>query len=314
MKAIAVTSLFALFILYVFFIIFKNIHISKNNSSALKISSDNQNEIIGIVVGSGDLPLYIINKLDKLSTKYKIVLLKDNPDASLYDAFHDKAEFDIGSVGSIIDHFKNHSIKKIIVVGYIKKPNLDSLKVDFVGSKLLAKLLYRKFRGDDSMLRIVAEFIESYGFDIISPVEMIHDLVLEEGTITERKPNTKHLSDIEEGFKIAKRYSDLDIGQSLIFEKGEVLGLEAIDGTDALIIRCSELQKSNAILIKVAKPSQDLRLDIPVIGPDTIERLHSSKIVGLVIEARKVIVVNYEKTLLLANKYNLFIVVKSVSI
>lgn len=263
---------------------------------------------LGIIAGSGILPgeLAIISK--NLGKEPFIACITKEIEIDLIDQC-DYRFFSIGSVGSIIEYFKSNNVKNIVFAGSIKRPNLSKLKVDMAGTHLLTKILKQKFLGDDKLLTIVAKFLEDKGFKIISAQDILM-LESDYGQLsTNRQPCKQDLIDIELGLKVARSLGALDIGQSVIIEDGYILGVEAAEGTENLIERCAVLRKKpyGGVLVKVLKPNQDVRLDIPSIGPETVNSLAKFKYNGAAIEAGSVIIISRESTYEFANEDDIFI-------
>lgn len=265
--------------------------------------------IIGIIAGSGELPFSIATSyasqggkcyIAALEREANLQLLQDTP----YQSFR------IGMVGAIIEYFHKFNVQNVIFAGGIKRPNFWSIKVDMVGRALLARIIKQKFLGDDTILRIVADFLEKKGFKIISSQEILLDNLDDINIITKATPLPSDIIDIELGVKLLTTLSGLDVGQSVIIEDGYILGIEAAEGTDNLIKRCVELRKKpqGGVLVKMLKLDQDIRLDIPTIGPDTIVNLANQSYNGLAISKDKVIIINPKTTIELANSLGLFIV------
>lgn len=260
---------------------------------------------LGIVAGQGLLPLELAKIYQQHGGRVYISCLETETNESLFIGY-DHQSFKIGSVGLVINFFKEHQVKNIVFAGSIKRPELKSIKVDLIGAKLLARIIKQKFLGDDKVLTIVANFFEEYDFKVISAQEILAKTDI--STIT--KPSKQDLVDIELGIKIIKTMSCLDIGQAVVVEDGYILGIEAAEGTDNLIKRCASLRKklSGNVLIKMMKLDQDQRMDIPTIGPDTILQLAKYKYNGIAIQGNGVIMVNSENAIKLANKHKIFIV------
>lgn len=260
---------------------------------------------LGIIAGSGDLPYEIAKLYESEGGSCCIASLI--PDAS-FDGFTSK-EFAIGQVGLIVDFLKENYVENIIIIGGIKRPDIRSLKVDLEGSKLIATIMKKKIWGDDSILRIISDYLESKNFKVISPIEILKISNMFNRFLPTAAPSEQDLKDIEIGKLVIKSLGQLDIGQSVIVFDGYVLGIEAAEGTDELIKRCSKLRKKShgGVLVKMSKPSQDMRLDVPVIGPDTVELLRENMFNGVAIEKSGVIMINPKKTSELLDEYGLFL-------
>jgi len=263
---------------------------------------------LGIIAGSGLLPSEIADLHLKQGGNVYIAALEGETDI-LHITKYQYKQFPIGSVGALLEYFRENNVKEIIIIGGITRPDLKSVKVDKAGSLLIAKILKEKFLGDDNILKIISDFIESKGFKVISPKTLLELGTYEKLYVSNKLPSKQDQIDIELGSQVIKSLSNLDIGQSVIIADGYVLGIEAAEGTDALIRRCELLRKTErgGVLVKMAKLTQDMRLDLPTIGPDTIFYLAKHGYNGLAIQKSGVIIVKPAETIALLNEHDLFI-------
>lgn len=263
---------------------------------------------LGVIAGSGNLPTEIANIYTKNGGQCFIAALDAEVHFNMVDQFNCQ-HFQCGQVGSIIKFFKENDVEKVIMIGGIDRPEIKDIKVDFTGGLLLARIMKNRVLGDDNVLKIISEYIEEHGFEVISPLEISGLTDYENSIVEVNTPNAQDEKDIELGRKVLKTTGSLDIGQSVVISGGYVLGLEAAEGTDNLIRRCELLRKTKkgGVLVKMAKQAQDMRLDIPTIGPDTIFYLAKHGYNGVAIEREKVIIVDPLETKALAAKNKLFI-------
>lgn len=274
------------------------------------------NRIIGLIAGHGQLPISVIESCLAQNIAIWPVFLDDGNDLNIPPlASIDYIILKLGQVGKLVEYFKEKKVTHIVIVGSVKRPNLTHLNVDLVGAKLIAKILKKRLLGDDNVLKTIAEFYTDYGFEILSAQNFIDKLVVEAGIIHQQDDKTLDMTSIKQGIKVAKKLGKSDIGQAVIVEDKYIIGVEAAEGTDALITRCAPLYKAKkqAILIKVAKPNQDERLDMPTIGPNTLHLANEHNIAGIVIEARKVYISEYQKVIELAKTYGIFLLAIDVS-
>ncbi len=176
--------------------------------------------------------------------------------------------------------------------------------------KVLSLLDKMGNRNDDFVLRMFADQLEKEGFQVHHSTAFLPFLLAPPGVLTKRQPTAEEERDIEFGWPLAKELGKLDIGQCLLVRNGAVLALEAIEGTDETIRRGGKLAQKKAVVIKVSKPNQDLRFDLPAVGRQTIQTMHEVKAGVLAIEAHKTIIFDREATVRLANKYRMVIVSK----
>ena len=215
----------------------------------------------------------------------------------------------MGSVGAVLEYFTENNVKEVLIIGAITRPDLKSIKVDLTGSILIAKILKNQFLGDDSVLQLISNFIESKGFTVISPTEFLQIANYDQTYITKNAPLSQDKTDIALGAKVLHALGDLDIGQAVIVCNGYVIGIEAAEGTDNLIRRSENFRKteSGGVLVKIAKTTQDMRLDVPTIGPDTAFYLAKHGYNGIAIQKSGVIIVKPEETIELLDEHRLFI-------
>lgn len=192
------------------------------------------------------------------------------------------------------------------MIGGIKKTRIFSdIKPDIKAVMFLARL---KHTHDDGLLGSLAAFFEKEGIVVRSSTFLLPGILAEQGCWTRKKPDKSRQKDIETGWQLAKEIGRLDIGQCLVIGGGSVLAVEAIDGTDATIKRGGKLGNGNAVVVKVSKPNQDMRFDVPAVGLETIKNMHESGVDTLVIEAGKAVVFNKEEMVAYADKKGISIV------
>lgn len=260
--------------------------------------------VLGIIAGNGDLPDEIANIY--VSNGGNCFIASVDKDRS-YNGIPCK-KFTLGCVGAILEYFEENKVENVVLIGGVKRPDLNSLKVDWGGASLLAKIMKQKVLGDDNVLTIVMEHIRNKGFGVISPLDILK-MGNKNLIATKSIPSKNDRSDIEFGLNILKSLGALDVGQSVIICDGYALGIEAAEGTDNLIRRCDLLRKKEkgGVLVKMSKSGQDMRLDVPVVGPETIFCLAKHGFNGLAIEKTGVIIIKPEETQKLLNENNLFL-------
>lgn len=260
--------------------------------------------VLGIIAGNGDLPDEVANIY--VGNGGSCFIASIDKDRS-YNGVFCKV-FSLGCVGAILEYFEENKVENVIIVGGVKRPDLKSLKVDGGGSALLASVMKQKILGDDNVLTIVMNHIKQKGFNVISPLDV---LVMNNKNLisTKKKPSKYDSTDIEFGSAILKNLGKLDVGQSVIICDGYALGIEAAEGTNNLIRRCDLLRKKDkgGVLIKMSKSGQDMRLDVPVIGPETIFYLAKHGFNGLAIEKTGVIIIKPKETQKLLDENDLFL-------
>ena len=263
---------------------------------------------LGIIAGGGDLPKHIINRCRQQNRPYFVLAFKGQTDPrTVADSEH--AWVNVGAVGKAIDHMRSAKVQDLVMVGPLRRPSWYEIRPDAVGAKWLAKIA-KHAMGDDSLFRVINQELEQEGFNIIGAEDLIGDEILAPyGIFSEHLPDTQAYQDIERGVQVALALGAVDVGQAVVVQQGIVLGVEAIEGTNCLLERCGELKRPNhgGILIKIGKPGQDRRVDLPTIGPETIEKAKAAGIRGLALEANTVQILYRDETIKLANKLGLFL-------
>lgn len=263
---------------------------------------------LGIVAGGGALPKQIISWCQNHQIPYYALAIQGNANPDIFTPDMAYEWIRIGQAGTGFKRFKEEGVKEIILIGTIKRPTLSELIPDLRTTAFFARI-GTKSLGDDGILRALIKEIEHEGMRVIGIQEIIPELLVKEGLLTKKKPDKEDEEDIRRGVEVAETLGKLDVGQSVVVQQGLVLGVEGIEGTDKLIERCSNYQRKGkaAILVKMRKPQQDLRIDLPTIGTNTIENAHKYGLKGLAIHAGNTLIVNEQEVINLANKYGLFI-------
>lgn len=264
---------------------------------------------LGLIAGYGDLPRLIINQC-RLQNRPIFVTAIEGQTPPETVANVDHIWLKIGKLGTLISTLKKNQVRDIVFAGGIKRPNFNRLSLDWEAIKLLGSIGYKAL-GDDALLTIITNFLESKGFHILTPGDILQDLVPKSGALTQHIPSEEDLQDIAKGIKILDLMGSADVGQAIIMQMGQVLGIEAIEGTKRLIcrIRDYKLAPQGGVLIKMSKPQQNLKIDLPTIGIQTVQQIYESKLHGIAIEADRSQIIDQEKVVSLANTLGVFIYV-----
>lgn len=267
-------------------------------------------ERLGLVAGSGDLPISILKECEKSNIKPFVIVLKDFAKESDYKEYNHRL-LKFGDVGKAISFFRKNKVKYIVFAGAVKKPDLKTIWPDLKGFFLLMQLLKCKIFGDDTILQTAIKFLEKEGFEILPVDKIVQDIKISHGIAgTIPLPNEDYMTDIELGVKVLRQIGDLDIGQSIVIQNGIVMGIECIEGTEKLIERCGHLKYTTGrkpILVKIKKTKQTRKIDLPAIGEDTITQLKQAGFAGVAIDYENGLVINRQATINLANKNKIFI-------
>jgi DUF1009 family protein len=263
---------------------------------------------LGIIAGGESLPKRLIDWCKEHNRPYFVLAIKDNANPDYFTPDVNHKWIRLGQAGTGFKYFKDEEVKEIVLIGTIKRPTLADLVPDLRTATFFAKL-GAKALGDDGLLRAVVKEIEGEGMKVVGVQEVVPDLLAHSGVLTKTKPSEEDEEDIRRGIEVAYNLGRLDVGQSVVIQQGLVLGVEGIEGTDRLIQRCADYKRKGKapILVKLRKPQQDMRIDLPTIGPKTIENAHKSGFRGIAVHTGNTLIVNEEEVLKLANKYKMFI-------
>lgn len=265
--------------------------------------------MLGIICGGGSYPKLIAQACVKKQSPFCLLFIKGFAEPSDFSEFCVPAlSVNFGGVQKMLDFFRENNVDIITLAGKVKRPNFNELSLDKKGRSWLVKLGKSLIKGDDCLLKSVADLLEQEGFRVIAGTDFLADIFLPEGVYSKISPTQSDFDDIYFGFEQAKIFGKEDIGQSIVVANGEVIRKEDSMGTDNLIIEAGKDSANPGILVKVLKPQQDLRIDLPTVGPDTIEILHQCGFKGLAIEAEKCIIIDKDQMVKLADQYGLFFV------
>ncbi len=263
---------------------------------------------IGLIAGSGQFPLLFAHAAAEAGIRVIAVAFQGETDPALANYVEEFHLLRLGQLNRLIRAFQKAGITRAAMAGAINKTRLYTrIRPDWRAVKLLNKLRNKK---DDFILRAIAQELEAEGIQIEPSTMLLPTLLAPEGILTRRKPNRREEEDLVFGWQLAKGMGHLDVGQCLVVKNLSVLAVEGIDGTDATIIRGGELCHEGAVVIKVSKPRQDLRFDVPAVGLETIETMRRVKAKVLVIEAGKTIIFDQEKMIDTADACGISVVVQ----
>jgi DUF1009 family protein len=261
---------------------------------------------IGLIAGGGQFPIIFSKAAKSYGFDVYAVAYKNETDSGLKDHVEAIEWFHLGQIKRVIKFFKKNDINQAVLMGAIRKTRMFSdIRPDTKAISLVAGM---KHTHDDGLLRSFVRVLEKEGVNIKASTFLLPDLLAPKGCWTKRKPTRSEKADIELGWNLAKEIGRLDIGQCVVVGGGSVLAVEAIDGTDATIIRGGKLGKGAAVVVKVCKPNQDMRFDIPAVGVKTIKIMHEAGAKVLVVEAGNSIAFDREEMIDLADKLGISVV------
>ncbi|MBE1711867.1 MULTISPECIES: LpxI family protein [Mesorhizobium] len=271
---------------------------------------------VGIIAGGGSLPVEVAAGSAGQGYPPFIVLMEGEADRLTELCQYEHETLALEAIGSLIPLLKRHRITHLVLAGEIKRrPRLTHLRPSLSLLAVIPIVVMALARGDDGLLKVVARGLEARGIKVMGAHEIVPNLVAAEGVLTKAVPQKSDWRDIEAGFAAAKAIGALDIGQAAIAVGGRAIALEGIEGTAGLLDRAKLLRghgriagKTRGVLVKCAKPGQELRADLPSMGPQTVEAAHAAGLAGIAVEAGRSLILEGPATLSRANELGLFIV------
>jgi DUF1009 family protein len=250
---------------------------------------------LGLIAGNGKFPLIFAEQARKEGYALVAVAHRGETLKELEGLIENVTWIYVGQLGKMIRTFLRAGITEAVMAGGIHKVKfLENFRPDLRGAKFLARM---KSKDDDALLRGVAEELESDGIKVLDSTLCLSQIVAAEGVLTKRTPRAVEWEDVRFGFRVAKEVGRLGIGQTVVVKKQIVVAVEALEGTDAAIERGGTLARSGFVAVKVSKPQQDLRFDVPAVGIETIRRLHEVGGTVLAVEAGKTILLEKDALL-----------------
>ena len=261
---------------------------------------------IGIIAGGGQFPELFIDAAKKAGRRVVVIAHKGETDESVATAADAVCWVKLGQLGKLISFFKAQAVKEAVFLGTITKTKIfRDVLPDFKALTLWNKIDRKQ---DDAILRAIASAIEAEGITVLESTLYLKDLLFPQGVLTKARPNRQQRADIEFGWQNARAIGTLDIGQCVVVRNCTVLAVEAIEGTDATIQRGGELAKEKCVVVKVRKPGQDFRFDLPATGLTTITTLKNVKGAVLAVEAGQSLLFDREQMVKEANKAGIVVV------
>ncbi len=271
---------------------------------------------VGIIAGGGSLPVEVAQGLAAHGYPPFVLLMDGEADRQQDLRRYEHDSLALEQIGSLVPTLKRHGITHLVLAGEIKRrPQLAKIRPSLGLLSIVPSVIMALARGDDGLLKVVTRGLEKRGIKVIGAHEVVPELAAGQGTLTSTRPQQSDWRDIEAARQAAKAIGALDIGQAAIAIGGRAIALEGIEGTSGLLERTRELRshgriagKTRGVLVKCAKPGQELRADLPSIGPQTVEAAHAAGLAGIAVEAGRSLILEGPATLSRANELGLFIV------
>jgi len=260
----------------------------------------------GLIAGNGKFPFLVIEGAKKQGASLAVVAIKEETDKRI-EAIAEKIIWvGIGQLGKMISFFKQQAVERVIMAGQVKHVQIFSGALPDL--RMIRMLWNLPQRNTDSLIGGVADEMRREGIELIDSTYFIRDKLAKEGVLTTRKPDEIERGNVEYGLRIANEIARLDLGQTIVVRARACVAIEAMEGTDAVIKRAGELAKGKLTVVKVAKPKQDMRFDVPVVGTPTIEEMIKAGATCLCLTAQKTLIFDKEEMLGLANRHKISII------
>jgi DUF1009 family protein len=271
-------------------------------------------EPLGLIAGEGRLPVLIAQGVRRARRPLIVAAFRGRADPALRGLADAFAWVGVTRIGSWIRVLRRHGARSAILAGGVKKAEIYSplRLLRYLPDFRTARLWYTRLRHDkrdNTVLRTVADELAREGIELMSSVEYCREHIAADGLMTKTPVPRSVQADVEFGFRIARQSADLDIGQSIAVREGDIIAVEAMEGTDRMIERAGGLCSTGGwTLVKVARPNQDMRFDVPTVGPDTVKHLKQAGCVCLVLEADRTLILDKPATLELADRCGIAVV------
>lgn len=264
---------------------------------------------LGILAGGGALPRRLIAAARAQGRAVFVIAFHGQTEAATAEAAPSFWTH-LGNAGEALERLRREEVEELVLAGPIRRPSLLKLRLDARAARFVAQIGRRAF-GDDGLLGAVVKTLEEdEGFRVIGVQEILGDLLMSAGLYGRHRPDAQAEADIARGLDIVRALGRLDVGQAAVIQQGLVLGVEAIEGTDALLRRAGELRREGpgGVLVKIAKPGQETRVDLPTIGLTTVEGVKSAGLRGLAIQAGATLVVDRREVISACDEAGLFLI------
>jgi len=263
---------------------------------------------LGVIAGGGALPVRIVAACAARGADHHVIRLTGASDPGLYDSPGDDCA--IGEAGKIIRILKQENCDAAVFAGIVQRPDFSALKADWRGAALLPKIIAAAARGDGAILSVLVDTLESEGLIVIGVEEAVQELTARPGAFGALSPQESNFADMRKAADIVHALGPYDVGQGAVVANGLVLAIEAAEGTDEMLDRCASLPNGigrGGVLVKRPKPGQELRIDLPVIGAETIRRAAKAGLAGVAVEAGVALIIDVDEVATLANEAGLFV-------
>lgn len=264
---------------------------------------------IGILAGSGPLPAKLVEACRAAGRDVFVVAFNgETAPETVEDVPH--AWVNVTAVGKTLKILRDHDVEELVMIGPVGRPDFSGIRPDWHGAKLLPKVIKAARRGDDAIMKVLVDDLEHQGFKVVGAEAVLANLAAPSGVMGREEPSDADKADIARAIEVLDAIGRLDIGQAVVVREGYVLAVEAAEGTDAMLDRCVAFREAQpaGVLVKLPKPNQERRADLPTIGPTTVKRAAAAGLRGIAFEAGGALIDDREAVIRAADDCGLFVV------
>jgi DUF1009 family protein len=265
--------------------------------------------IYGMIAGNGRFPFLVLDGARRAGVRLAVAAIREETDPEIESVADSVVWVGIGQLNKMLRFFKREGVESAIMAGQVKHVQIFSSAIPDL--RMLKMLLRLPRRNTDALIGAVADELASEGIELIDSTFFLKHLLPQEGALTRRAPDSREKGDLEYGLEVAREIARLDLGQTIVIRAKACVAIEAMEGTDATVRRAGELARGRLTVIKVAKPDQDMRFDVPVVGIPTIEAMADAGATCLCITAGKTLMFDREEMVKLAEVKGISIVAVS---
>lgn len=266
---------------------------------------------IGIVACGGALPVNMAIRCSERNDPFHIIFFTGIADEACKK--YPYTECSVTEVGKIFRTLRDEGCDAVVMAGLMQRPDFSTLRPDWRGAALLSKLAKAAMKGDGALLAALVDTFEAEGFLVVGADEVLGNVTPANGALGKSQPSSGDLEDLLKAVNVVRALGPYDIGQGAVVSKGQVLAIEAAEGTDAMLARCRQLQSRlsiippSGVLVKIPKPGQELRVDLPTIGPETINGAQKAGLCGIGVVAGEALIMEQDKMISMADDAGIFV-------
>jgi len=268
------------------------------------------NDKLGIISGGGGLPCDVARAALAGNCSVHLIGIEGEAGEQIEQFPHSWIKW--GEIGRLFSILREQNCRDVVIIGHVKRPDLSQVRMDLGALKLLPFIMKLKTGGDDSILSRIAGLFEDKGHHVCSVLDVVPSLAADRGQMTKAAPTPTDADDISKGLEVVAALGKFDVGQAVVVVKGHVIAVEGVEGTDKMLERCQSLRQwgrkgRHGVLVKVPKPQQDRRIDLPTIGPRTVELAMAAKLSGIAVAAGETLIADKSGMIAAANRGKLFV-------